>query len=52
MAGREAQHGRRTAALRTVTAARHYARSIGSKVRVIVRNARDGGRARAPGGRP
>jgi hypothetical protein len=46
MAYREAQHGRRTAALRAVTAARHYARSIGSKVRVIVRNARDGGDGR------
>lgn len=41
MAYREAQRGRRAAPLRGMTAAWHYGRSIGSKVRVIVRNARD-----------
>ena len=46
MAYREAQHGRRAAALRAVTATRRYARSIGSKVRVIVRNARGGSDSR------
>jgi hypothetical protein len=46
MAYREAQHGRRAAPLRALTAARYYARSIGSKVRVIVRNARDEGDGR------
>jgi len=46
MAYREARRGRRAAALRAVTAGRRYARSIGSKVRVIVRNARDGGDGR------
>jgi hypothetical protein len=46
MAYREAQHGRRLAPLRGTTAAWHYGRSIGSKVRVIVRNARDKGDGR------
>lgn len=46
MAYREAQHGRRAALLRAMTAAHHYARSIGSKVRVIVRNARAEGDGR------
>jgi len=46
MAYREAQRGRRAASLRGMTAAWHYGRSIGSKVRVIVRNARDKGDGR------
>ena len=41
MAYREAQRGRRAAPLRGMTAAWHYGRSIGSKVRVIVQNARN-----------
>ena len=40
MAYREAQHGRGVAPLRATTAAWHYGRSIGSKVRVAVRSAR------------
>jgi hypothetical protein len=41
MAYREAQHGRRAAPVRALTAAGHYARSIGSKIRVVLRNGRD-----------
>ena len=40
MAYREARHGRRAVPLRASTAAWHYGRSIASKVRVVLRNAR------------
>ncbi len=43
MAYREAQHGRGAAPLRALTAARHYERSIASKVRIVLRNARHEG---------
>ncbi len=46
MAYREARHGRSVGPLRGATAAWHYGRSIGSKVRVAIRNARGQGDGR------